>query len=260
METVTTIPVATEVPAFDAREEESEAPILKLCRVQKWPFFQGFGFNLYDEKGKPGHYIGNVDSDSPAEAAGLRVGDKIIEVNGQSIFTDDHYEVVRKITSDSTKVDILLADTQADQYYRSRNIWPHQDMPNIRVFESPVPGVEQGKGGVPDHLNIRLTRATVAPASRQCNSGGDTAIYSVLPVRLLLSHICFINPITAQRVSLHDASLFGVGFYPSPLKHDMPSVCVVRNLRLCLVCFSNSVGFYGHLIPPWILMTMQPLS
>ena len=32
-----------------------------------------------------GQYIGKVDPDSPAEAAGLREGDKIIEVNGVNI-------------------------------------------------------------------------------------------------------------------------------------------------------------------------------
>jgi len=38
--------------------------------VTEWPDFQGFGFNVHTLRDKPGQYIGKVDADSPAAAAG----------------------------------------------------------------------------------------------------------------------------------------------------------------------------------------------
>ena len=43
---------------------------LRLCHVTEWPGFDGFGFNVHTLKDKPGQYVGHVDTDSPAAAAG----------------------------------------------------------------------------------------------------------------------------------------------------------------------------------------------
>ena len=56
------------------------APRPRLCHIVKWPDFDGYGFNLHAEKNRPGQFIGKVDPGSPAEMAGLREGDKIVEV------------------------------------------------------------------------------------------------------------------------------------------------------------------------------------
>lgn len=40
----------------------------------------GYGFNLHSEKSKPGQYIRAVDEDSPADKAGLKPQDKIVQV------------------------------------------------------------------------------------------------------------------------------------------------------------------------------------
>jgi predicted metalloprotease with PDZ domain len=61
-----------------ASDEEVLAP--RLCHIQKWPDFEGFGFNLHAEKGRIGQYVGKVDDASPALAAGLKQGDRILEV------------------------------------------------------------------------------------------------------------------------------------------------------------------------------------
>ena len=55
------------------------APRPRLCHIVKWPDFDGYGFNLHAEKNRPGQFIGKVDPGSPAEMAGLREGDKIVE-------------------------------------------------------------------------------------------------------------------------------------------------------------------------------------
>jgi len=83
-----------------------------------WPDFTGYGFNLHAERGKPAQYIGMVDAQSPADAAGLREGDRIVAVNGIDVADETHQEVVRRIRSDPAKVELLVVDVAADVYFR----------------------------------------------------------------------------------------------------------------------------------------------
>lgn len=87
----------------------------RLCHISKWDNFDGYGFNLHAEKGKPGQYIGKVDDSSPAEAAGLRQGDRILEVNGESIANKTHKEVVELIKGLPNETNLLVVD-QGDTY------------------------------------------------------------------------------------------------------------------------------------------------
>ena len=104
--------------------------------------FQGYGFNLHAEKGKAGHFIGVVDENSPAETAGVKEGDKIIAVNGDSILDAAHQQVVSKIKSDPGSVRLLVLDPVAEEYYRSRDTVVTEDMPNVDFITSPevMPG------------------------------------------------------------------------------------------------------------------------
>ncbi|XP_028178424.1 Na(+)/H(+) exchange regulatory cofactor NHE-RF1 [Ostrinia nubilalis] len=87
----------------------SAATAPRLCHVRKSPNFDGYGFNLHAEKGKPGQYIGKVDDGSPAEAAGLRRGDRILEVNGHSIAGESHKQVVARIKERAEDAELLVA-------------------------------------------------------------------------------------------------------------------------------------------------------
>ncbi|XP_041983555.1 Na(+)/H(+) exchange regulatory cofactor NHE-RF2 [Aricia agestis] len=80
----------------------------RLCHVRKVPNFDGYGFNLHAEKGKPGQYIGKVDEGSPAETAGLKRGDRILEVNGQSIAGETHKQVVARIKQRPDDAELLV--------------------------------------------------------------------------------------------------------------------------------------------------------
>lgn len=55
-----------------------------------------YGFNLHAERGK-GQFVGAVDAGSPAEFAGLRLGDRIFAVNGELIAGSTHKEVSVKV-------------------------------------------------------------------------------------------------------------------------------------------------------------------
>ena len=108
----------------------------------KWPDFQGYGFNLHAEKDKPGQYIGSVDVDSPADDAGLKQGDRIIEVNGQNIEAKSHQEVIQCIKSGGNETQLLVVDPEADEYYKNNGITVSRDLPEVvakktRAKESP---------------------------------------------------------------------------------------------------------------------------
>ena len=122
---------------FLAFTTPSDAPTIRSCTINKWVDFDGFGFNLHAEKGKPGHFIGIVDDNSPAEAAGLKQGDKIIAVNGDSVLQASHQELVSKIKSNPQSVRLLVLDPEAEEYYSSRDIVVTEDMPNVAVMASP---------------------------------------------------------------------------------------------------------------------------
>ena len=80
------------------QELASDAPAPRLCHVVKRADFEGFGFNLYTDRAKKGQFIGKVDADSPAQAAGLQSGDRIVEVNGVNIGIENHKQVPWHLT------------------------------------------------------------------------------------------------------------------------------------------------------------------
>ena len=59
----------------------------RLCIMNKWPNFQGYGFNLHADKtvDNSDQFVGRVDENSPSAVAGLLSGDRIVEVNGTNV-------------------------------------------------------------------------------------------------------------------------------------------------------------------------------
>lgn len=50
----------------------------RLCHLVRSEI--GYGFNLHSERSRPGQYIRSLDPGSPADQAGLRPQDRLIEV------------------------------------------------------------------------------------------------------------------------------------------------------------------------------------
>ncbi|XP_065226707.1 Na(+)/H(+) exchange regulatory cofactor NHE-RF1-like isoform X2 [Planococcus citri] len=114
---------------------------IRLCHILKCDNFDGYGFNLHSEKGKPGQYIGKVDEGSPAESAGLKEGDRIIEVNGVNISNENHKQVVQRIKSVPDETKLLVVDSEADNYFKSKNIIiksNHESVIYLRTTSSKV--------------------------------------------------------------------------------------------------------------------------
>jgi predicted metalloprotease with PDZ domain len=124
----------------------SAEPRPRLCHLRRWPDFAGYGFNLHCEKAKPGQYIGKVDANSPAESAGLRENDRIIEVNFVPIGNENHKQVVTRIkegvSRNNTKypdeVILLVLDADADAYFKNKSIVVRSSDANVEKLETEI--------------------------------------------------------------------------------------------------------------------------
>jgi C-terminal processing protease CtpA/Prc len=114
-----------------------DAPRPRLCHLKKWSDFNGYGFNLHAERGKAGQFVGTIDLGSPAEVAHLFAGDRIVEVNGINIGSENHQQVVQRIKSVSNETRLLVVDPETDAYYRERKMVVRGDMANIEYHEAP---------------------------------------------------------------------------------------------------------------------------
>jgi Na(+)/H(+) exchange regulatory cofactor NHE-RF2 len=115
----------------------STAPAPRLCHVVKWNENDGFGFHLLADKSRQGQYIGKVDVGSAAEAAGLKLGDRIIEINGVNVTNQTHKEVVARIKAIPNETKMLVIDPQGEMYYKERNLAIKSTQPNVRYIKTP---------------------------------------------------------------------------------------------------------------------------
>ena len=69
----------------------------RLCMIRKRAEERELGFAIARIKNRPGHYINDVVGGSAAERAGLRAGDRLLEINGENIEALAHAQVVKRI-------------------------------------------------------------------------------------------------------------------------------------------------------------------
>ncbi|KAG8230207.1 hypothetical protein J437_LFUL009268 [Ladona fulva] len=135
---------------MSSKSPTTERLVPRLCHIVKWDHFDGYGFNLHAEKGVPGQYIGKVDQGSPAEATGLKQGDRIVEVNDVNITTESHKAVVQRIKAVPNETKLLVVDAATDKYYKSKNIIIKGILPEILYLKTPC-AKDNGNEDVPDN-------------------------------------------------------------------------------------------------------------
>lgn len=97
----------------------------RLCHMKKGA--TGYGFNLHSDKSKPGQYIRAVDEDSPAEKAGLRPQDKVVQVNGVSVHGMQHSDVVGAIKAGGDELRLLVVDPDTEAFFNSCQVLPTEE-------------------------------------------------------------------------------------------------------------------------------------
>lgn len=97
----------------------------------------GYGFNLHGEKHRSGQTISAVDDNSEAQKAGLRVGDKVIEVNGANVEGETHNDVVKRIKGNPEEVTMLVIDHITEAYLKHTKRPITADMANLATVYQP---------------------------------------------------------------------------------------------------------------------------
>lgn len=139
-------------------KEERGGPRPRLCHLKKGD--TGYGFNLHSAKSKPGQFIRAVDDDSPAQRAGLKPQDKIVQVNGVSVVGMQHAEVVAAIKAGGDETTLLVVDAEAEEFFKRCNV---------------LPTVEHVTGPLPEPVSERASEeeapaAAAAPAAAERKS------------------------------------------------------------------------------------------
>lgn len=89
----------------------------RLCFLTKGE--RGYGFHLHGERNKGGQFIRKVEPGSSADLAGLKPGDRVVEVNGQNVENESHHQVVNRIREVDYRTRLLVVDRATDEYLRS---------------------------------------------------------------------------------------------------------------------------------------------
>jgi len=134
-------------PPSPSSESSSEVKIPHPRRCHLVKTTGGFGFNLHSEKAKSGRFISSVEPNGPAAIAGLKKGDRIVEVNDVNIEAGKHSDLVAAIKQSGSEVHLLVVDAKTDEYFKSLNITPtgeHVDNPPTEpaVSEDPPSAAE----------------------------------------------------------------------------------------------------------------------
>ncbi|XP_068126845.1 Na(+)/H(+) exchange regulatory cofactor NHE-RF3 isoform X2 [Hyperolius riggenbachi] len=138
-----TKPAATpaSTPAQPAAPPASLDPKHKprLCRVKKGD--KGFGFNLNALKDVPGQYIKQVVKGGPADVAGVREDDVLVEVSGVNVQMESYESVVGRIKAAGETVTVLVVSPEGNEYYQSQKIQIKASMadPLPEVNSTPKP-------------------------------------------------------------------------------------------------------------------------
>ena len=128
-----TPPNKFEIPAKKASGGKEPGDVLpRLCRLSRNDRNDQYGFDFKTLKSDGMHVAKNVRDGLPAAVAGLREGDYILEVNGESIDGIEHEQVVKKISARPTMVD-LLAVNDLNAYLNHRNYMKSQDELDVGI-------------------------------------------------------------------------------------------------------------------------------
>ncbi|KAK2839913.1 hypothetical protein Q5P01_013653 [Channa striata] len=97
-----------------------QPPKPKLCYLVKSK--SGYGFSLRSTKSEEGLFMTEVIPGSVADKAGVKVNDRLLEINGENVEDFTHDEAVDKIRLAGTRIMFLLADQETDKYYQNKRM------------------------------------------------------------------------------------------------------------------------------------------
>ncbi|XP_069576635.1 Na(+)/H(+) exchange regulatory cofactor NHE-RF2 [Brachyistius frenatus] len=145
----------------------------RLCFLTKGE--RGYGFHLHGQRNKGGQFIRKVEPGSSAELAGLRAGDRVVEVNGENVEKETHHQVVNRICEVAHRSRMLVVDRETDDYLRSNGLACTEDLavemgtlsprpsPRPTPSTSPIPREVSPLSLKPNHTHSFLHPAAQSP-------------------------------------------------------------------------------------------------
>uniref|UniRef100_A0A8D0H5U1 Na(+)/H(+) exchange regulatory cofactor NHE-RF n=1 Tax=Sphenodon punctatus TaxID=8508 RepID=A0A8D0H5U1_SPHPU len=131
----------------------------RLCQMIKGE--TGYGFHLHGEKGKSGQFIRKVEPGSPAEASGLRAGDRVVEVNRVNVEKETHHQVVQRIKAVEGETCLLVVDKETDEYLCSLRLTCTEEMVHGGVLVNASPSLAKS----PNSGNGDVWKPQLGPSS-----------------------------------------------------------------------------------------------
>jgi len=98
---------------------------------------------LSTQTGNSDHIVSSLDPGSPAEASGVLVADRLIEVNGINVETRPHQYVAEMVKKSGKYIDLLVVDSLTDQYFRENKMPMSSGRPYVQNKVCPI---SQAKG------------------------------------------------------------------------------------------------------------------
>ena len=145
--------------------------------------FSGYGFDLNVTKEEPSLIISGLVNNSPAGRTGLKLGDRIVEVNGNNVERESNLKVVHKILKKSDSVWLLMLDAAAVAYYKERNITVRGDMSNVVTTYCPdtsegiATSLISGERSYSVHRCNQLFKLTLSTLNQFCMNHGDQRVH-----------------------------------------------------------------------------------
>ena len=94
----------------------SPIPAPRLCCLARPASHPPWGFQLTGRPASPGRcLVSAVEADSPAARAGLRLGDRLVEVEGEHVGLENHWQVVARVERAGERVKLLVVDPACDE-------------------------------------------------------------------------------------------------------------------------------------------------
>jgi C-terminal processing protease CtpA/Prc len=125
---------------IEKEEKLASEHLPRNCKVTKWPHLQGYGFILSAKQDRVGQFIDKIHDDCPADAASLKEGDIIIEVNGVNIENETHQQVFQRIKAGGDQTTLLVMDREGDDYYKSKGMTISSELSIVRQCSNPSRG------------------------------------------------------------------------------------------------------------------------
>ncbi|XP_030614523.1 Na(+)/H(+) exchange regulatory cofactor NHE-RF3 [Archocentrus centrarchus] len=105
-------------PVANGVEKHSLKP--KLCYLVKSS--SGFGFSVRSVNGEEGLFMTEVIPGGVADRAGIKLNDRLVEVNGENVENSTHDVVVGKMRLAGSNIMLLLVNEETDKFYQKKQV------------------------------------------------------------------------------------------------------------------------------------------